>query len=238
MRKLYPESVPDYFMEPRHHEFEVRDVAGMGLGLFTKRSFRKGQQLFIFSGVLMSKVTQHSLQITTGLHLHDPYIMGYSLHSCDPNCTVDMRERTFTALRDIEAGEPVTMNYNQTEDVLYKSFWCHCGSCDGIEIRGRRAGIETEQERITRLLTENDWHFAKTLAHIPHYYSRGREWNDLNDFAWSCDHIQRNSVKGRFHGTGKYEYNYFFLGKWKYWVMERDKPADQQVLINRAMADT
>lgn len=232
--RIYPDQIPEYWLEPTDDSFEVKRVEGSGFALFTKKAFKKGQQLFIFSGTIMQKATQHSLQLATGLHIHDPWVMGYSLHSCAPNCTVNVRERTFTALKDIAAGDLVTMDYQETEDYLYKDFVCGCGSCDSAQITGRAVGKESEDRRIIRLLTENNWHFAKTLSHIPHYYSRGREWSDVEDFYWACEYIQKNSTTGTFKETGKYVYNYFHLGKWKYWVMERDKPSTEQILINRA----
>ena len=128
------------------------------------------------------------------------------------------------------------MDYNETEDVLYKDFICECGFCDNQLIQGKSLPIERDDKKIKRLLTENDWHFAKTLAHIPHYYSRGQEWREINDFIWACDYIQNNSTTGTFSETGAYEYNYFYLGKWKYWVMEKNKPSSQQILINKALA--
>jgi len=234
--RIYPDLFPSYWMEPTQKDFEVNRVSGMGFGLFSKSDFKKGQQLFVFTGTVSTKVTQHSLQLSVGIHIHDPWVMGYSLHSCKPNCTVDMKERTFTALRDIGAGEAITMDYNETEDLLYKSFPCSCGSCSGKVVGGDAFNAEPIDQKIHRLLTENNWRFAKTLSHIPHYYTRGAEWDNRDDFDWCCEHIQNNFEVGSFSGTGNYKYKYFHMGKWMYWVMERDKPSNQQILINRALS--
>tara|TARA_R100000005_G_scaffold42074_1_gene19808 strand:- start:2372 stop:3385 length:1014 start_codon:yes stop_codon:yes gene_type:complete len=234
--RLYPLEFPSYFMEPKSSEFVVKRCGALGKALIAKRGFSKGERLFIFTGITLSKMTQHSLQVEAGIHIHDPYVMGYAIHSCKPNCTVDVKERTFTALENIKENDLITMNYNETEDVLYKDFICECGFCDKTLIQGKNLPNESDDKKIKRLLLENDWHFAKTLAHIPHYYSRGREWQEIDDFIWACDHIQNNSITGTFSETGAYEYNYFYLGKWKYWVMEKNKPSSQQILINKALA--
>lgn len=234
--RFYPDSFPEYWMEPSKKDFDIVDISHtVGVGVKALRSFKKGQELFRFTGTLSSKVTQYSLTISNGMHIHDPWFMGRVLHSCDPNCTVDMQEMSFTALRDINEHEMVTMNYNETEGILFKSFNCDCGFSKCLKhVGGYNDKLEPDNIKIERLLLENNWRFAKTLAHIPHFYSRGKEWDNFDDFVWACDHIQQNSSKGNFSPTGKYVYNYFNLGKWKYWVMERDKPSNQQILINRA----
>jgi len=233
--RFYPEIIAPYWMEPLPAEFAIRETASAGKGLFAKRRFPKGERLFVFSGILGTNITQHSLRVSTGNHLHDEWVMGYSLHSCDPNCTVDMKERTFTATRDIQEGDAVTMNYNETEEVLFRPFVCRCGSCDQTTIKGWGVHDVWDEAKVYRNLIEHNWRFAKSLSHIPHFYSRKTDWDNVNDFAWCCDYIQKNSSKGRFAETGTYEFNYCYLGKWKYWVMERDKSADQQVVINKAL---
>ena len=47
-------------------------------------------------------------------------------HSCDPNCGMH-GEITFVAIRDIEAGEELTVDYAFIDNEDY-SFECHCGS--------------------------------------------------------------------------------------------------------------
>jgi len=234
--RFYPHEFPDFFNEPTTDKFEICDYEERGLGVTALVDFYKGQEVFRFTGIATTKITQYSLQLNDKLHIHDPWFMGRILHSCDPNCSVDMDERSFTALRDIKNGEAVTMDYNSTEAVLFKPFECQCSEeCKTGIVGGYQFNDGNDEAKISRLLHQNDWRFAKTLKHIPHFYSRGREWDNWDDFVWACDYIQKNSTQGTFNPTGKYRYNYFHLGKWKYWVMERDKPADQQILINRAV---
>ena len=80
----------------------------------------------MFTGTLVNEITPYTLQIHPDLHLHDPYFMGKVLHHCDPNCRVDLEHRTLIALQPIQPGDLVTIDYEVTEDRLYKPFDCNC----------------------------------------------------------------------------------------------------------------
>jgi len=234
--RFYPNEFPEFWNEPTKENFDIVTVNDeVGVGVIAKANFAKGQEIFRFTGFITSKVSQFSLEIKAGMHINDPWFMGRVLHSCNPNCVVDMDEMSFVATRAISTDEFITMDYNSTETLLYKSFECDCvDGCESGVIGGCFYEHEPDGNKIERCLIENNWRFAKTLSHIPHSYSRGREWKSFDDFVWCCEYIQKNSKKDTFSPTGKYYYNYFFLGKYKYWVMERDKPSSEQILINRA----
>lgn len=63
-----------------------------------------------------------------------------------------METRSFYARKPIQAGDWITMNYEQTEDRLFRPFRCHCGDtpCEGLEpgrlIVGRASAIEAGEE--------------------------------------------------------------------------------------------
>ncbi len=148
MSRFYPEHVPPFPHEPNPSHFAIHPIGeNVGEGIVALKAFETGQIVFSFTGFYMSEQTLFTLQVEPGLFLHDPYFMGKALHRCDPNCTVDMQKRTFTARRPIMPGEWITMNYEQTEDELFRSFVCVCGDapCAGIEpnrlIQGRKAGL-------------------------------------------------------------------------------------------------
>lgn len=123
----------------------LRQEAGKGQGVYAVRAFKAGQRIARVSGSISHAVMQHTLQISSGVHLYDPYFSGYLLHSCDPNCRLDMQRFELLALRDIAPGEPMVIDYAYTEDVLFKQFPCLCGApnCRGWII-GRR---ETARNR-------------------------------------------------------------------------------------------
>lgn len=140
--RFYPDSIPPFPNEPTHDRFEIVRVGDtVGEGVQSCVAFVPGEVLFRFAGHLVPEITQFSLQVQPGLHLHDPYFMGKILHSCDPNAVVDMENLTFTAIKPIVPGEFVTMDYAQTEDVLFKTFVCSCGAanCRGL-VTGRKQG--------------------------------------------------------------------------------------------------
>lgn len=117
----------------------LRQEMGKGLGVYAARPIARGSLISRVSGSITHEVMQHTLQISPGVHLFDPYFSGYLLHACDPNCLLDMQRFELWALRDIAPGEAMTMDYASTEDVLFKQFRCLCGAqnCRGW-ITGRR----------------------------------------------------------------------------------------------------
>lgn len=145
--RFYPDSVPSFPLEPTRNKFAIQPISDdCGEGVVALKSFKKGEVLFAFTGFYTGEITLFTLQVKPGLYLHDPFFMGKILHRCDPNCDVDMEKRIFTARRDIKPGEWVTMNYEQTEDRLFRPFTCNCGGtpCKGFTpnrvIRGRAVG--------------------------------------------------------------------------------------------------
>ncbi|WP_296600735.1 SET domain-containing protein-lysine N-methyltransferase [Phenylobacterium sp.] len=99
-----------------------------GLGVRTLRARRKGEVIHRFTGVVGPELKQHSLQVQPGLHISETSIIGFLSHSCDPDCRLDMERSELVALRDIPAGDLLTIDYAETEDVLFRQFACHCGA--------------------------------------------------------------------------------------------------------------
>jgi hypothetical protein len=142
--RFYPDALPPFENEPSRERFDIVRVGdSIGEGVMTHVAFERGDAIFAFTGFFSREITQFSLQVNDGLHLHDPYFMGKILHSCDPNAYCDMETRTFIALRPIEPGEFITMDYAQTEDYLFKSFPCSCGAenCRGV-VTGRKQRLQ------------------------------------------------------------------------------------------------
>jgi len=141
MTRIYPDHLPVVSDEPCWEDFCVLDVdAHRGQGVLVLRDFPKDSILFRMNGNLSTEMTLHSLQLGPNLHLDDPYCAGKVLHSCQPNSWLDTDTRLFHATRMIRRGELLTMDYDQTEDILYRAFFCCCGSpnCRGF-IGGRLA---------------------------------------------------------------------------------------------------
>jgi hypothetical protein len=113
--------------------------------VYTRKTFERGQLIARITGNIVPRLRQHTLQITPTTHLHDPYFTGFLLHSCAPNVFLDMQEFEVWALRDIEEGQALTMDYASTEDVLYRQFPCLCGTPNcRYWITGRKELVSAE----------------------------------------------------------------------------------------------
>ncbi|MDA0281556.1 MAG: SET domain-containing protein-lysine N-methyltransferase [Proteobacteria bacterium] len=126
---LYPKKYGVNPLFPQATDFNVitKDVS-TGYGVLARRSFEAGELIAVITGEVVPDILQHTLQICEGKHLLDQYFTGYLLHACSPNISVDMHSMTVTALKNIPANTFLTMDYAQTEEVLYKQFPCSCGS--------------------------------------------------------------------------------------------------------------
>lgn len=131
---------------PLKDDFTVcRRETGKGFGVYSKKDIKRGELVARITGNIVPNISQHTLQITPTTHMYDPYFTGYLLHSCSPNIYLDMTEFEIWALRDIEAGGPLTMDYASTEDILFKQFPCLCDSPDcRIWITGRKEEVNEE----------------------------------------------------------------------------------------------
>jgi len=131
---------------PQKIEFTVcRREDGTGTGVYTKQAIKRGELITRITGNIVPDITQHTLQITPTTHLYDPHFTGYLLHSCSPNIYLDMTEFEIWALRDIEVGQALTMDYATTEDILFKQFPCLCGTPNcRYWITGRKEEVNDE----------------------------------------------------------------------------------------------
>jgi SET domain-containing protein len=153
---MYPAHFGNNELFPRKKDFEVVVKDEMvGLGVISRRAFAKGEVVAALSGDIIQDIRQHSLQIEPGVHLYDIYFSGYFLHSCSPNVELDMKGLLVHAVKDIQEGDYLYMDYAQTEDVLFKQFPCSCGSdnCRGW-ITGRKEQVEGCLPEIMRELAE------------------------------------------------------------------------------------
>lgn len=126
---LYPAHYGGNPHFPQASDFTVvRRDEEFGMGVICKRAFKAGDLVAEITGDILREITQHTLQIDAERHLLDLHFTGYLLHSCDPNVSVDMQNMRVTALRDIEPGDYLSMDYAETEERLYRQFACCCGA--------------------------------------------------------------------------------------------------------------
>lgn len=138
--RFYPDCMPSFPHEPTQERFRIAFIGdGVGEGVMSLTHFMPQNVVFAFTGFFSAEITQFSLQINEGLHLHDPYFYGKILHSCNPNTYVDVERRLFIATKPIFPHDFVTMDYAQTEAYLFRTFPCSCGelNCRGV-VKGNK----------------------------------------------------------------------------------------------------
>lgn len=130
--------------------------SAIGLGVQAMRDFAADAVLDRFTGKLGAEITQHSLQVRPGLHITETRFIGFLSHGCAPNCRLDMDSFLLIALRDIAAGELLTIDYAATEDVLHTGFACQCQAETCRKwIVGRNDAIGEADAQNTALLPRN-----------------------------------------------------------------------------------
>lgn len=118
---------------------EVKNSGIDNFGMFAKEKIFRGEIVYIKGGHIITKDEIFSSSVINSyLPISDEYYIGaltadeesdiklYNNHSCDPNCGMH-GEITFVAIRDIEPGEELTVDYAFIDNEDY-SFECHCGS--------------------------------------------------------------------------------------------------------------
>src|SRR4029077_895566 len=121
-------------------DLEVRTSPIQGRGCFTTRAIKKGEWIIEYTGRrLRFKEANQLYHERTATYLfrlsdNDTVIDGIGVaslvnHSCEPNCaTIEQDARLFYfALRDIAAGEELTLDYN-LDNSNEREMPCHCGS--------------------------------------------------------------------------------------------------------------
>ena len=126
-------------------------------GVMASRHIAKGDVLFRFSGRIVTERTRYSLQLDAFRHFYANGTGGlddFTNHACSPNAYVVFPTMEMRALRDIECGEEILVNYCATEEELVEPFTCRCGSpeCYG-QIRGFRFLSRAQQECLKGLVS-------------------------------------------------------------------------------------
>jgi len=118
---------------------EVRKSKVNGVGMFAKAPIKAGEVTFVKGGHILrrsemftSGVINSYFPISDDLFLaaktkaEEKGIKLYINHSCEPNCGI-RGEITFVAMRNISAGEELTVDYAMIDNEDY-SIECKCGS--------------------------------------------------------------------------------------------------------------
>lgn len=108
-----------------------------GKGLFSKKNIKKGENIFKFTGKLITfkqtlEVTDNfgdPLQIGKNLYINLEEPMRFINHSCNPNAGI-INDITLIALRDIQKGEEIYFDYSTSMDEDHWVMQCMCGEAN------------------------------------------------------------------------------------------------------------
>jgi hypothetical protein len=139
-KRFYPEWVPIIPYEPLKTFFQILESPEeIRKGVVSLVSFKEDDLIAQCTGASLNFQTLHSLQHAEKVFFHDPFFSGYLLHSCEPNCRLDMSDFSLHAIQEIKPFSLLTIDYEETEEELYQQFECKCGSsnCRGW-IKGKK----------------------------------------------------------------------------------------------------
>jgi SET domain-containing protein len=139
-----------------------------GCGLFAVEPLKKGELILLWGGRVvradeidpkMPNLTQRVLQIDEGLYFLTPEQLEPAdcmNHSCNPNAGFS-GQIGLVAMRDIEAGEEVCIDYAMCDSEPYDEFECGCGAenCRGF--------ISGDDWKIPALQARYDGYFSAYL---------------------------------------------------------------------------
>jgi hypothetical protein len=151
---------------------EKRDSAIAGRGLFAREAIRAGEVVAVKGGAVLDRaafelvkalVTPAEIQIEDDLFIAPttaadvPANMLNLNHSCEPNVGV-RGQITFVAMRDIAAGEELTIDYAMIDGDLDERMNCACGA------PGCRGTITGDDWRRPDLQRKYEGYFSRYLA--------------------------------------------------------------------------
>lgn len=148
MTEDYTIDGPNSYISPK---LEIRtDTTIEGRGMFARQPIKKGELIALWGGDVVDRAQYEALhdhqrrqsaQVEENLYLvsSKPGPGDFINHSCDPNAGLD-GQIAILAMRAIQPGEEVTIDYAMCDGDPKDSFECLCGSA-----------------KCRRVVTGNDW---------------------------------------------------------------------------------
>ncbi len=156
-------TLPAYaYMSPK---LELRETADKGEGLFATTALAQDEVVAVWGGVIVTgdqlfqlpaKYQERTIQVEEDLfqvsvRTNEP--ADAINHSCDPNLGF-RGQIVLVAMRDIPAGEEITVDYAMCDATPFNDFPCTCGT-----------------ERCRSYFTANDWRIPELWARYDGYFS-------------------------------------------------------------------
>lgn len=172
LRHIIAEGIARY--KRKEKIFKVKGNAISGFGIYALRDVSKGEIIFQGEGAAQRVITlreveenwteaekiffrKYAYPASNQLYFlwdDDPSGWAPQNHSCRPN--TEFIGLNVVALRNIKAGEELTLDYATILDEKAESFECHCGAPDCRKIiSGSPGNSVTEREWKMRILKEN-----------------------------------------------------------------------------------
>jgi hypothetical protein len=90
-----------------------------GKGLILRKSIKKGEIVFILSGKIFDNPTRETIHIGNNKHIYDEHGIFIN-HSFEPTVYIDCCN--VVALMDLNDGDEITFNYNDSEINMANTF--------------------------------------------------------------------------------------------------------------------
>ena len=103
--------------------FKVIDIDGFKDLRYYGPSIDDGEIIYFLSGLIRSRPTRTSIQISPYQHIEDEQGQ-YINHNCHPSTKVVGNK--LVAVRKINNGDSITFNYNHSEYDMSCPFICNC----------------------------------------------------------------------------------------------------------------
>ncbi len=113
----------------------IKETKNKGMSLFSKKSFKRGEFIFLIAGPIVIKGTIYTIPIAPSLFI-DPVPVDnlgkYLCHSCEPNAGIKQRTMVI-AFKDIKKDEEIRIDYAMIvykygDEMTPENIICKCGS--------------------------------------------------------------------------------------------------------------
>ncbi len=113
----------------------VKEINEKGKSLFAKKSFKKGEFIFLIEGPIITKGTRYTVPIAKGIWIDPVPIENpatYLCHSCEPNAGIEQGTQVI-AFKNIKKDEEITIDYAMIvnrygDEIIEEELKCQCKS--------------------------------------------------------------------------------------------------------------
>lgn len=96
--------------------------------------FKKGDILETITGTSPGVKRYTSVQVSDNEHIELNSDIVYMNHSCEPSCTIDVKNMLVRVIKDVSPGDELTFFYPSTEWDMDQPFSCWCNSPRCIQV--------------------------------------------------------------------------------------------------------